>query len=322
MKAYLVVFFVLWGFVGFGQNPEEPATNEIYCVIDFPAPEKGFFDDADHKHFQELFPSEKLKEQGIKRINIKLKDEDDIPTIRVQSSQPYYKYILNNDGFVIKSESITDSYRHSFFYKRNGFNQIVYSRDSAGLRIFQDELYFVTEKKYTYNSKTVTELSNTTMSGSGIVEYDTVLTIKTYDQLDRLSHIFLDYTRSFISDCPFSVDCSYINRTFNYDEKEHFGCSYNDTIFFDENWRPIREKEHRGRSPDLFNQKEIIYNSNNQIESLKIIVDYEDEKSVEEEVKKDVTIITFHYDSNDLLEKIIQTTDQGTCEYQVYYYTD
>ena len=36
---------------------------------------------------------------------------------------------------------------------------------------------------------------------------------------------------------------------------------------------------------------------------------------------KDKHQSTFHYNSNGLLEKIIQTTNEGSCEYHVYHYT-
>ena len=137
MKSYLVVFFVLLSFAGFGQDS---SVTEV-CSLRLPFPEVDYFSNTNYKQFQTLFSPEKMKANGIKTVIIKEVDNDDIPSINIRN-EAITTYRLNDDGFVVHYDY---GLYHFMNYQRNKENLIVAYIDSLS-----HNQYSYTSNSYEY----------------------------------------------------------------------------------------------------------------------------------------------------------------------------
>jgi hypothetical protein len=88
-----------------------------------------------------------------------------------------------------------------------------------------------------------------------------------------------------------------------------------DTIFFDEQWRPISSIINQGKN-------EIIYHKNGKIDLYRIFMLREEAVEIEEGIEQNEFLklqIKFSYDAEGMLDKLIITDIDNTCELKVYY---
>mgnify|MGYP007014081396 CR=1 FL=1 len=115
---------MLLNFVGFGQK------NDSDCLFDLNS-SNGLFESVYYNHFEELFPNDKMKKNGIKSFVIIVDNKNDISSIHIQSKS-LYKYILNDEGFVIQYTSLN----FQNFYERDRKGIILKEKRLTSLWIF------------------------------------------------------------------------------------------------------------------------------------------------------------------------------------------
>lgn len=358
MKSYLIVFFVLLSFVGFGQN------NESNCLLDL-NPVNGLFESVQYNHFEELFPNEKMKKNGIKSFIIVINDDNnnEIPTIHVQNKN-LYKYVLNDKGFVIQHEEMN----FQKFYERNRKGQILKETSILNRNDTTTSIYhYFPERLSVLVYGNYSDVSKPTVS-----DYF-------YDDKNR----FYGTQNRYYNELKMNFS-SYPICHLKYDDKNHFSINLldkTDTVFYNNQWKPIKyvttlakEKiiqsitykngliatyqgkevtgygvswednysdsgsdfgdfdsdfgtEFDGDNND--NDSDDDVEISNKVKIIPIIplknVEFETEIkesiSTIESIETQNVRIQFHYNTNGLLEKITNITDENTCEYRVYYYT-
>ena len=304
MKPYLVVFFVLCSLIGFGQKK---TLNQCYLKFCNPEVNIGYLY-RHYNHFQDFFPHEKMQEYSIQSFSI-IKEELNV-------NQTLFTYFFDENGFV---------------------NQ--YTRMENNSQTFYEREYDkITKRKY---------LNNPTDKDTSILYYFYTqnLIIKSYDFPGH--HIGQGVSNLFIDDENRVSQTIYYVRVgenildststkYNYD-KDNLSCSFfvreeQCIVKFNHEGQPIKEQSYKDSLLHL--ETNFSYNTIGQL------IEYS-EKTLRPIPIKDNTgnwilpstnnlsnyiiekkKVIFHYNANGLLEKIIQTTDEGICEYRVYYYTE
>lgn len=300
MKSYLIVFFVSLSFVGFGQDSTNNCSQFRFANV-----EGGGLGYQYHfyNHFQDFFPAEKMTDNKIKSMKI----------IEKNNNKIRYHYWLDENGFV-KNYQAKNKYNYQFFYTRKGE------------KILNRGHLFDNKRDTSWNRHSYTASSMrvhrkfVSLEALGDFEYF-------YDNKNRV--IAYSNHNLHLHDTTFYIYDD-VNYTFTDIETTR-----QDTIltkvWFNENWQPIRERYDENElmifegnytyENDFLVKYEFYLLQLKPLEvdfDLNIFPNFNDLNNYEKKIHQTV----FHYNTNGLLEKIIQTTDDGTCEYRVYYYTE
>lgn len=300
MKIYLCIYFMLFSLFVFGQGEVIDAvegTEEInlhYLAYSyFLEPGESFFAhkgynkryktiNRSYNHFQELFPSTILKKLNITQIQVELDDGDDIPTIRVQRPNHNHKFILNNDGFVIKLEKDPIS--------------IDYFRDA------QNRLIIKNNSRCVYKYDLLVSETN-----------DNDSTIYNYDEESRITdihrYIFYPQSDSIISRQSLFYD--YNNATFTAMMKHNDF----DIIYYNNKWQPIHYLSTLRSAPY---DAQLTYENNKIIKFVEIITyhDYEIGATIDSSSK-----VLFRYNKDNLIDKVTLVEDDNEQHYNIYYHS-
>lgn len=298
MKIYCLILALLVSFTAFGQMPEEDA-----CDLNLRFPDVSFFSNTHYNHFEELFPPEKMKANGTKTIIIKKADKDKTLSLHV-GVKNITTYRLNENGAVINY----DYGGYCFVeYSRNDENLILSRRDSTA---YSDKSYETNLYEYDYEASNLVFTFRTHKESVANEEFIQHFTYS-YDNQNRMTEQLIE------SDFGWTMKDYATFITYEYDTEKYFQTAKNnkeegttDTTFFDKKWRPIQQKHYMENK--LIHTYELVYDMNNKISSYQYTAVY----------KPSNYTIHFHYNANGLLEKIIQTTINGSCEFQVYYQTE
>lgn len=301
MKYYFLILALLLNLSITAQEE----TPEGACHYPVFTPRNTFFDDLDYNHFEALFPQELLKEKGIKTVILKNEDIDAVPTINVQNDN-ISTYRFNSNGFLIKYE-----FRNRFYiYKRAENNQLISVFDSISSYTNEFNYSSISEFEYEEDDLLVSEWRTDKYVG---------ITTENQERNFRTSYTFDDKSRVIQKTIESgfawhdSKEPEIIN--YEYDEINYYRVASNvnsvvkDTIFFDEQWRPISSiKPSQGKN-------EIIYHNNGKIDLYRIFIFTEDLLEPEEDIGQ----IKFSYNAEGMLDKLIITDIDNTCELKVYY---
>ena len=121
MRFFYLIILLCYGIFVFGQgslaSEIETARSfpEAIYNLQLPFPNNGFFHNYRYNHFEELFPSERLKSLGIKTIIIQEPDKDKIPTISINDAN-IITYNLNENG---KVNSVLNDFFSNRYYTWN-----------------------------------------------------------------------------------------------------------------------------------------------------------------------------------------------------------
>lgn len=313
MKIYLLIFSMFVCVYGFGQEEEfgdefGEAVEEdfggdfdavpfklkedlyhLFPEIDvdfFAKREYGFDDDyLSCDHISELFPSSVLKNNGIKWFYIKLRDNDDIPTISVQKLGNFYKFFLDNEGNITNVE---DYYKVKK-YKRNAKNQLTSTPNSK-------RIYYKYGLPITFANERDSMLYNYDEQGR-------VIEMKKY--------VFYEKYRDSIR---YSVSTYH-----KYNNSNFFSTMVDndfDTMYYDNQWRPIRYVSTIWGRP----YEKVLTYKNDKIVNFKHI-----QKTFTDDDRLIITnenSISFAYNEKGLVDIITVKYKDEINYYQVYYYTE
>jgi len=265
-----------------------------------------------YNFFEELFPHELMKTKGIKTVIFKEEDIDNTPTIHIQNDD-ISTYRFNKDGYLIKKE--TKNY--FFIYERDENNQLVSIFDSAVS--YNNEFNFSSMLEFEYDE-------NNLLISEWRAEKYYSSTMETQEQNYRTFYTFDDKNRVIKkttengfawhnSKAPMIINYEYNDINY-YRVASTVNSILKDTIFFDEQWRPISSIEEHGI------EKEISYNKRNKVDLYREFILTKVAVEIEEGIGKNKFLssrINFLYDSEGMLEKLIITNIDDTCELKVYY---
>jgi hypothetical protein len=223
-----------------------------------------------------------------------------------------YHYRLDENGFVKSYDKINSNIDCQFFYERD--NERILK--SGYLSIPRKDTSWT---RYSYTS-----------SSMRIHHWFVNL-----EALGDSEYIYNDKNQviKFVSHNQNSHDTTY----YSYDEVNYtlanIEATRRDTIiskvFFNENWQPIKEQYYENALKIL--EGNYTYENNQLVkyefyklelklvdfgENFENVPNFDDINTYEKYLHQTI----FQYNSNGLLEKIIQTIDEITCEYRVYYY--
>ena len=299
MKIYLSTFLMLLSFSGFGQDS---ITND--CHLRFCTPEGTLaYSFHFYNHFQDFFPSKKMTGLGIKTI--KIVDEN------TNNYKILYHYRLDENGFVNNCDVMNSDFDYQFFYERD--NERILRR---GYLIYKRDTPW-THFSYTSSSMMIhhNDIGHHVLRPSEYIFDDKNRVIK------FISHTSKDTTNYVYDEA---------NYTFTNIETTRRDTTIS-KVFFNKNWHPIKEQFYENllkifEGNYTYENNQLVKHEFYKLELKPInwgdnfenIPDFNDPDNYE----KDSHQTVFHYNSTGLLEKIIQTTDQGTCKYRVYYYTE
>ena len=299
MKINCLILALFVSFAAFGQMPEEDA-----CHLNLRFPDASFFSNTHYNHFEELFPPEKMKANGTKTIIIKKADKDNTLSLHI-GAKDSTTYRLNENGAVINYDY--GGYRF-IEYDRNDENLILSKRDSLA---YSDKSYKTNLYEYDYEASNLVFTLATfkqSVANKEIIQHFTY----SYDNQNRMTEQLIENhfgwtMKDYATFITYEYDTEKYFQTVKNNKKE----GTTDTTFFDKQWRPIQQKYYRNN--ELIYSYELVYDMNNKISSYQYTAVYEPSYNY---------TLDFHYNTNGLLEKIIKTTNDGTCEFQVYYYTE
>ncbi|MFK7948284.1 MAG: hypothetical protein AB8G11_11900 [Saprospiraceae bacterium] len=302
MKSNLVLFFVLWSFMSFGQKS---ANTE--CELKVPPacfPQGDFLSTEIDGKFENLFPPQVMKEKGFTKIIIKTIENNKRPSIKIQSTNTT-TYYLNPDGFVTKWHLKNN---RIFSYERNEDNSLkTYSEsrieeDGSTLDEYrytkENDKIFIKRTLYIYDN--IKELISETPQDHEVIQFDSKNRVIEVKELLYSQPI----------------------RTYSYNDSLFFRVKQMDnhpevldTLFFNKQWQPISNKFYNANI-NFGHESTLKYSQDNKIV-------FQQKNSIKN-AKGDIDNIYFQYKflytEDGLLDKIIRTNEN--CTYQVYYYTE
>ncbi|MFK7948285.1 MAG: hypothetical protein AB8G11_11905 [Saprospiraceae bacterium] len=339
MKINLLIFSILLSIAVFGQNPEQ--------TYELPLSSKGIFKFTNHNQLFELFPKDLMQKNGIKSAVIFKEKDADVPSLHI-GQEPDFEFDFDKNGYLSKSQEIG-----KIFHYKDGkitLEQTMYRGFSGNTwQWFLDEKQ---DEQYTISNNQIIRLIKGKIEDYTLDEFgesaDSTKNEPTITFLKYYDNDYFDELNRLIKNEKYTLRNEKKGKTFetiiHYNNENYFAVieharpgNNKDTVFFDTQWRPVRSARSWRFVPSFF--QNITYNDNNQIiryqeETFK---PYSKEKPNERGLIEkrqlqhegeviDFTCrlvfddISFHYNDDGFLEKIIQTTDQGTCEYRIYYY--
>lgn len=335
MKIYPLIFAFLISLNAMAQNTNVD-TCACVCVLNLTA--SGFLEYSNQNHLQDLFSQSVMKVNGVKSAVIYYEKNPNVPSIHINKPS-FFNLKFDKNGFMTSSEKDDILVIYQPNSTQRDSTILLRDNSSSSIRSVRKMMF---DSKYFYFGNMIQKLNQLYLLDSD--DEDDGYLMKNYQEtiLDKKFRIQNKYDYSTKDDDFPDTTNFYV---IDYDEQNYYGTvkqekygNTKDTIFFDEQWRPVAYTKHWMVSP--IKKQSVTYNENNQLATYYEIIfkPYSEQKpdekgeiltlkfEVEGEIIEAKFRKTFHqsafiYNENGLLERITQTTDEGVCYFRVYYQT-
>jgi hypothetical protein len=334
MKIYPLIFAFLISLNAMAQN-RNVDTCACVCTLNLNA--SGFFEYSNQNHLQDLFSQSVMKVNGVKSAVIYYEKNPNVPSIHINKPS-FFNLKFDKNGFMTSSEK--DDILVIYQSNSTQRDSTILLRDNpfSSIRSGRKTMF---DSKYFYFGNMIQKLNQLYLLD---YDEDDGYLMKNYQEtiLDEKFRIQNKYDYSTKNDEFPDTTNFYV---IDYDEQNYYGTlkqekygNTKDTIFFDKQWRPVAYTKHWMVSP--IKKQSVMYNENNQLTTYNEVIfkPYSEQKPdesgeiltlkfevdgeiIEAKYRKTFHQSTFIYNENGLLERITQTTDEGICEFRVYYQT-